>query len=262
MNIITSILYFCIIFFSNTIGAISGMGGGVIIKPSLDTLHLDPLSAINFYSSLAVFTMSIISTYKQSQLGFKINKKIAMILIVSAIIGGYLGDFSFRFLLNILSTSVVNTIQILLNLLILIPSLFVSSTFFDLKKKTHLTTKLFITGILLCSLSTLIGIGGGPINVAVFIFFFGFTIKESTVYSIILIFGSQLSKLVSSMPHISADHINISFLPIIIVAAILGGFIGAIINKKMRPIQVLIVFRLVIIFVIGLNVFNLIELIF
>lgn len=44
--------YFIIIVFANTVGAISGMGGGVIIKPLLDFMGKSPLSAINFYSRI------------------------------------------------------------------------------------------------------------------------------------------------------------------------------------------------------------------
>lgn len=32
-------IYFIVIILANTVGAISGMGGGVIIKPVLDSVH-------------------------------------------------------------------------------------------------------------------------------------------------------------------------------------------------------------------------------
>ncbi len=49
------------------------MGGGVIIKPILDFLGFHSLSSIAFYSSVAVFVMSISSTYKQYQNGIYID---------------------------------------------------------------------------------------------------------------------------------------------------------------------------------------------
>ena len=56
------ILYVVVILLANTIGAISGMGGGVIIKPALQIFNWDSVLTINFYSSVAVFTMAVSST--------------------------------------------------------------------------------------------------------------------------------------------------------------------------------------------------------
>jgi len=73
-------IYFTVILLSNTIGAISGMGGGVIIKPVLDLINFHSLTSIAFYSSIAVFTMSIFSTYKQYKNGIQINWKNGLFL--------------------------------------------------------------------------------------------------------------------------------------------------------------------------------------
>lgn len=69
------LIYFITIFLSNTVGALSGMGGGVIIKPVLDFLGFHSLNSIAFYSSVAVFVMSISSTYKQFKMVSKLNGK-------------------------------------------------------------------------------------------------------------------------------------------------------------------------------------------
>lgn len=53
-----AVIYFLIIFCASTIGSISGMGGGVIIKPALDFIGYHSLSSITFYSSVAVLTMA------------------------------------------------------------------------------------------------------------------------------------------------------------------------------------------------------------
>ena len=49
------ILYFLVIIVANAIGAVSGMGGGVIIKPVLDFIAWDNVATISFYSSLSQF---------------------------------------------------------------------------------------------------------------------------------------------------------------------------------------------------------------
>ena len=43
------IAVFAVCFFSSIIGAICGIGGGVIIKPVLDALGAFPVSTINFF---------------------------------------------------------------------------------------------------------------------------------------------------------------------------------------------------------------------
>ena len=56
------VLYFLIIVVANAVGSVSGMGGGVIIKPVLDFVGHDSVVAISFYSTVAVFTMSLVVT--------------------------------------------------------------------------------------------------------------------------------------------------------------------------------------------------------
>lgn len=55
-----------------------------------------------------------------------------------------------------------------------------------------------IVGLGLGILSTFLGIGGGPINVACLILFFGMDIKSATVYSIITIFSPNSPNLAIS----------------------------------------------------------------
>ena len=43
------VLYFLIIVVANAVGSVSGMGGGVIIKPVLDFVGHDSVVAISFY---------------------------------------------------------------------------------------------------------------------------------------------------------------------------------------------------------------------
>ena len=86
------LIYFITIFLSNTVGALSGMGGGVIIKPVLDFLGFHSLNSIAFYSSVAVFVMSISSTYKQYQNGVQIEWKKAASISFGSLVGGMLGD--------------------------------------------------------------------------------------------------------------------------------------------------------------------------
>ncbi|ETY72981.1 hypothetical protein LFAB_14365 [Lactiplantibacillus fabifermentans T30PCM01] len=253
-------LYFIIIFFANTIGAVSGMGGGVIIKPLLDAFSGDRLATIGFYSSLAVFVMAIVSTAKN--MSKPATKKLldwteVTCFAVGSLMGGSLGDFVFnafrRWLLN---EPLVNLIQIGVLVIILVISLIMSKPGKYEFGKIVRQLLFVVSGIFLGALSTFLGIGGGPINVALLIYVFSFSSKKAVLYSIVCIFFSQLMKLLVNLPFINGLGLSISIVVTIMIAAILGGYTGATITNKISDRQVLIFYKLVVIFVIGLNIFN------
>ena len=57
-------LYSIIIFIACTVGALVGIGGGVIIKPLLDFIGVHTVEVVGFISTCAVFAMSISSSVK------------------------------------------------------------------------------------------------------------------------------------------------------------------------------------------------------
>ncbi|MHC5227088.1 sulfite exporter TauE/SafE family protein [Enterococcus sp. LJL99] len=251
------LIYFITIFLSNTVGALSGMGGGVIIKPVLDFIGYHSLSSIAFYSSVAVFTMSISSTFKQIQNGIQIELKKATGISLGSLLGGVLGDHLLSFALRIApQQATVQAIQAIIMLLTLVMVLFYNR-FVSFHFSFHSLPTFCLVGILLGTLSTFLGIGGGPINVACLIFFFGMEIKSATVYSIITIFFSQLAKLVSIGTSTGFGSFDLSILWAIIPAALLGGYFGGFLSKKLTDQRVTQLYNGVISLVILLNLYNL-----
>ena len=55
-----AVLFFIISFLASVAGAICGIGGGVIIKPTLDMFHLASVSTISFLSGCTVLALSLI----------------------------------------------------------------------------------------------------------------------------------------------------------------------------------------------------------
>jgi len=249
------ILYFLVIVLANTVGAISGMGGGVIIKPVLDAIGVHSLAEISFYSSVAVFTMSIVSTWQQFKNPIDINIKLALLISFGSFIGGILGQTAFVELLYYSNESTVQWLQIILTVLSLLFALM-----YTIKKWKSWKLKMLgwylALGLFLGFLSTLLGIGGGPINVALLMLCFGIPIKEATVYSIITIFFSQLSNLITIGMKTGYEVYDLSLLAYIIPAAIIGGFIGARLSGILSEKRVVRVYQLVVILVIILNIAN------
>ncbi|MBQ8765208.1 MAG: sulfite exporter TauE/SafE family protein, partial [Clostridia bacterium] len=58
------IIYFLLALFATTIGSLTGMGGGVIIKPLMDVLGDFDVQTIGVISSITVFSMAIVSVIK------------------------------------------------------------------------------------------------------------------------------------------------------------------------------------------------------
>lgn len=249
-------LYFVVILGANMLGAVSGMGGGVLIKPIFDAIGAHSVAAISFYSAVAVFTMSIVSTVKQVQTGAKIKARFLIWIALGAIIGGYTGTKVLDLLLSGLhNETTVEFIQIVITVLTLVFALGYSRYDwgnFSLKG----TFWFIICGTVLGFFASLLGIGGGPINVSLLMLMFGLPIKEATIYSIGTIFFSQLSKLTAIAISGQWHQFDIHVLAFVIPAAILGGFFGAKLSHVLKDSHVRVVFQLMILVVIIINLYN------
>lgn len=255
---ITGIIYFIVILLANTVGAISGMGGGVLIKPIFDFIGAHSLAAISFYSSAAVFTMSIVSTIRQVQNKVQIKWVIAILVSIGSMLGGMLGNTTFESLLAHTSEDTTQLVQIILTIITLVFALIYSrkSYSFNIKAKSVY----FLVGLILGFLASLLGIGGGPINVALLMLCFGIPIKEATVYSIITIFFSQGSKILTIAASTGFGRYDLSMLLYVIPAAIIGGWTGAKVSGVISDDKVNKVYQVIIMLVLLINAYNGVQL--
>ncbi|HCN75482.1 sulfite exporter TauE/SafE family protein [Pseudolactococcus plantarum] len=250
------ILYVIVIVLANTIGAISGMGGGVLIKPIFDLINVHSVSEISFYATLAVFTMSIVSTTRQIQSGQKANWRIVFWVATGAIMGGILGNITLEYSLNRFeSEDKVQLMQIILTVITLLFAF--CFTKYDWPTAKLMRCKWYLVcGLCLGFLASLLGIGGGPINVSLFMLMFSFKIKEATFYSICTIFFSQLAKLLTILFTTGVMQYDLSMLYYIIPAAMIGGIIGAKLTHLLSEDKVTLVFQSVVICVLVINCYN------
>lgn len=252
------IIYFLITIFATTAGAMTGMGGGVIIKPVLDIINDFDVATIGVLSSITVFTMSIVSVWKQIRQKTVINYKIAIPLAIGSVAGGSLGQEMLSGIINTLNANrhVLVVQNILLGILII-------GVFFYMLNKSKIRTLginnillVLLAGIFLGIVSSFLGIGGGPINVALLIFLFSFDTKTATVCSIITILFAQISKLFSVAIGTGFAVFDLSMLLPMVVGAVLGGFIGSWLNKKLTEKTVEICFNGVQIIVFMFCIYN------
>lgn len=249
-------IYFIVIVLANTVGAISGMGGGVIIKPVFDFLGYHSVSAISFYSAVAVFTMAVTSTIRQIIKGNKIDLGTLAWLSFGSVIGGIGGNVTFEKLLSFFSEDrYVQLVQIVLTIFSLLFAFFYARSPWT---SYHFTSgwSYLLCGLGLGFLASLLGIGGGPINVAFLMLLFSIKMKEATIYSIGTILFSQLAKLTSIFLGTGVAMYDLSMLYFIIPAAILGGTLGAYTSNILSEKKVSMVFQVITLFVLGINIYN------
>lgn len=235
-----SIIYFCIAIFTTTLGALTGMGGGVIIKPVLDILGHFDTSTIGVLSSFTVFAMAVISVYRHYRAHTKVDLKIVVPLAIGSIFGGTCGQCIFDyFLAHAESPSIVVSIQ---NILLGLSMVMVFVYMFNKAKfpPKHLTGYVpsVIVGFCLGVISSFLGIGGGPINVVAFVYLFGYDTKVSAISSIVTILFAQISKLSLVLFTTGFGIYDLSVLPFMIVGAIMGGYLGSKLVLKLAEEQI------------------------
>lgn len=251
------IVYSIVILIATSLGAFVGLGGGVIIKPILDFIGQEPRMQVDFLSCVAVFTMSIVSTVKQIRNKVEIKKNIVLLIALGSIAGGMLGSVCISGLETAAASDTVRCVQafVLASLLAAV-SIYVGKCNFSFNVKNNFA--ICAVGLILGFIASFLGIGGGPINVAVLTLFFSMNVKDSAVYSVAIIFFSQLSKLISmfSASGIEPYQHQWKTLVFILPAAILGGIIGSKLNRKFDDKLIRKVFVAVMVLLVVLNVYN------
>lgn len=227
-------IYSVIVLCATMIGAITGLGGGIIIKPAFDFVGMDTTSMISVYSTVAVFTMCLVSIYKRSRLGFHVHKNIALGLAFGSIVGGKIGDAVFLWAVEKVDSSLVSVSQSIILFLLL--GGIILFTLNKGKINTLEVSNLFAIvtiGLLVGIISVYLGIGGGPLNIALLIYFFSMKAKDAAAYSILMIFFAQIIKMGTVIRDFEKYN-NVSLVILAIaIFAVLGGWIGTKIQSKL-----------------------------
>ncbi len=246
-------------FGASTVGAICGIGGGVVIKPVLDVLNVAGVSTINFLSGCTVLAMSCYSVVKS--LGTKsegVELKTGTPLAIGAALGGVGGKVLFDLLRgSFAQPERVSGYQAVgLGLMTFITLLY---TAFQSRVKTHRVESraacVFI-GLLLGVTSSFLGIGGGPINLMVLYFFFSMTPKAAARNSLYIILVSQSTSLLTTLVTRSVPPFQPVWLVLMAGGGILGGMAGRKLNKKLGEEQVSRLFMGLLLVIMGISVFN------
>ena len=253
---VMNIVYFFVFLTSCIIGAIVGLGGGVIIRPILDAIGHHNVMNIGFLSSSAVLVMAVVSTGKKLADGTKVEFKTAALVSLGAVVGGMLGNLFLDYLVATFAAEEnVQLIQTGATIFFLILAIYFTSKRRIEYKLKNKAVYPFI-GVLLGSLAVFLGIGGGPINVPIFMILFNLPVKQATAYSIVVIFFSHLSRIVTMGIYPGFWYFDLPYLIYIIPAAIIGGTIGAMISRRITDEAVRRAFLVTMWSLIAMNIYN------
>lgn len=253
-----AIVYFLVALVATTVGALAGLGGGVIIKPSLDVLGHYDIVTISLLSTFTVFSMAVISTYKQIRKGFKVDVRL-MYLSLGAIGGGILGKVLFTTMLQWIEADIASGIQsTILAVLLVVVLLRSQLPDWDI----HHPLIILLVGLTLGTVASFLGIGGGPINVAVIMMFLAMDIRQAAVSSVFVILLSQMSKIGSFLVVGGLAGYDYSMLLYMIPAAIIGGLVGSRLNRVLDHHHIDRIFNTLVFILVGLNGFNAYQFLF
>ncbi len=250
------IIIVLVCFLSSVVGAVCGIGGGVIIKPVLDATGILAVTTGSFLSGCTVLSMSVVSLYKNMRMkhDFVFDKAFATVIAA----GGLSGKALYELVLDNLSdTSHVGAVQAAVLLVITLGTLL--ATVYKQKIRTkELTSRpvIFLIGVVLGIFSSFLSIGGGPINLVVLFYFFSMTSKQAAMYSIYIIMFSQIASLLAAVVQGRVPDFSPPMLAVMMTCGILGGLAGSKLNKKIDNKAVDHLFIGLMAVIIAVNIYN------
>lgn len=234
------IFYFVICLCATALGAISGIGGGIIIKPVLDAVSGLPISTVSFLSGCTVLSMSLVSLARSRGDSVKIELRQGTLLAVGAAVGGVLGKNAFEWIKQLTGNDALvgttqNAAMIVLTLGVLVYLLCKSRI-----KTLHVKNAALclIIGLALGVTGSFLGIGGGPINLVVLYYFFSMDTKTAALNSIYIIFFSQAASFASTLLQRTVPAFLWGDLLAAVLGGVLGGFVGRACSRRMSAKQV------------------------
>jgi len=241
-------------------GAISGIGGGIIIKPLLDTFFALKPQEINFLSGTTVLTMSFFTLLQNRIKKKKLNDRRSIILAAGALLGGIAGKAIFTAVIKSGTGNLVIVVQSGI-LAFLCAMVFIYMIFKNRISPLNIRNVVicFALGFLMGMISAFLGIGGGPINIMIISYFLGLDSKTTGHNSIYIVFLSQLASLVSSVITGSIPDIPAAITITMLSGGVMGGLAGSGISNNMNNKQVDAFFRIILVCVMLFSVFSIVK---
>ncbi len=254
---------------AGTVGALVGLGGGIIMVPGLLFLHeslgllddLTPQKAVGISTVIMIFTgLSSTLAYMKHQ---TVDYRTGLIFFLGSGPGGVLGSFINKSL-DVQSFNLFfGAFIIFISLILLIkdrlkPATFINhatikKTFRDAQGQEYIYGYTPAVAILICFVvgfcSGLFGIGGGSLIVPTMVLLFLFPPHVAVATSMFIVF---LSSITNSITHVSLGNVIWAYAFALLPGAWIGAKLGAYINTRINSKTVVAILRLILL-VIGLK---------
>lgn len=243
---IESIIFLLFIgIFAGIMGALIGIGGGVITTPALALLGLPPY-IISSSSLIGVVSTSISSTItysKKKLIDYSTGFKIGIITIPTSILGAFLSkeislnDFKFYFAIILLSVATY----------ILFKNKILQKNKDNSKNKDY-KLKIIIYPIALIGglISSLFGVGGGIVFVPLLILILDTNMKIASPTSQFILLFSSVTGLIT---HIILGHPDYIYGIVLAIGSAIGAQIGARILTIIKEKTLAMIFAIFLIFI-------------
>ncbi len=215
-------------------GSLVGMGGGVVLIPSMLFLHhytdtfawATPQVIVGISLIAMVFTAfsSTVSYYKND----RIHVKIGLLFLTGSVPGSILGAYLNQFINADYFSLYFGFLMITLSFLFLFKRNKHEND--DNTRKTP-ALSVFIISLIVGGISGMFGIGGGSIIVPALIFLFGLSIHTAAATSMFVILFISI---ISAGTHIVLGHVAWEYVLLFILGAWIGGTLGAKINQLVK----------------------------
>lgn len=223
--------------FASMLGAICGIGGGVVIKPVLDAMGIMSVSAVSFLSGCTVLCMTLYSVIMNlMKKSIPIRLKISVPISIGAAIGGVVGKSCFQWTRSLFENpEFVGEVQAGCLFLLTLGTLLytINNHKINTKHVSRFETSILI-GLILGVFSSFLGIGGGPFNLVFLSFFFSMETKEAAQTSLFIIMFSQLTSLCVTIANRQIPEFDWQVLIGMAGMGILGAVLGRKINNKIN----------------------------
>jgi len=255
------IVSFVISFLSSVVGAITGIGGGVIIKPVLDATGTMSVGTISFLSGVTVLSMTSVALFRSRKAEFSLDIRKSSFLAIGGAIGGIAGKGVFDQLSKVMENdNIIGALQAAI--LLFLTFGVVLYIRFRIYIKSYNVKNFFICmliGFTLGIISSFLGIGGGPFNVVVLYWVFSMDAKTAAKNSLFIIFLSQIFSLFTTLVSGTVPEFKLAILIFMMIGGILGGIVGIEILRRINLKRAQTVFVSVLVIIMGVNIFNIIQ---
>jgi len=234
----TMLAFFLVSLSASVLGAVCGIGGGIVIKPVLDALRLADVETASFLSGCTVLAMSAYavsaSLLAQKKSGEKQTVPGMTPLAIGAAFGGVAGKLLFNMLAARLSNpAAAGRAQAVCVALMAALTLAYTLARGKIKPRRLESTALcLLAGAVMGALSGFLGIGGGPVNLIVLFYFFGMEAKPAARSSLYVILFSQSASLLYTLLTRSVPGFRPAVLALMVLGGVAGGMAGRWIHRR------------------------------